>query len=131
MFDVLQNTYSQLQNHGQDGFETLCRLVYKSIYGIDPETKIKPSEMLGLCESDIKSTEEERSVAELWLLKESMPFKHYRIKDDLQGKEEPIIVVNLHGNDRLIDGSNRINYWFSQGDLEKLLKINHHILDYK
>lgn len=126
MEKILENTYRQLEDagHGPADFETLCRLIYKSIYGSDP--KNTPSETLGIYEEGTISTRIKRTVGYLWRLKESMPRQHYRIRDDLQGHDNPIILVEFHDNIRLVDGSNRINYWFSQGDLTKELYVNFH-----
>lgn len=133
--EILNNTYEQLRlgghckwlsNHPNAGFETLCRLMYKSIHCKDPGKIELPSALIRIKESEIVSSPETRTVKSLEQVKNSMPRTHGRKAPHQNGIDNPIVIVELDGVERLIDGSNRINYWVSKGELDKVLKVNYH-----
>jgi len=123
---ILENSLNQIDNHKgrNDVFETFCSLLYKSIYQENPP-KNNPN-ALGIKRERIQSSIEKRTVGDLYLLKENMPATHYRKNLNSDGLDNPIVVVKYHGRERIIDGSNCINYWFRKGDQTKLFDINLH-----
>ena len=131
---ILQNTYEQLRHHDiktpQLGdFGTFCRLIYKSLYGFSPGNSA--AEALGIEEKNIQSAQATKMVGELYLLKEAMLRQHYKKSPNLEGLNNPIIIVHVFDRDLLIDGSNRINYFFAASQLNLPLNVNYHIIDKK
>lgn len=121
---ILQDTLKNLSNHKNGGnlFDNFCRLVYKSIHTKDPRT---PNQ-LGILQETIESEKQTRTVNELYLLKKSMPANHDRKDANPNRLNDPIIIVEYEGVERLIDGSTRITYWHNAGDLTKNLNVNFH-----
>lgn len=128
MDEILDDTYKQILNHRRRApvFEAFCRLIYKGKHGKDPEAGQKASYLLGIDEDCIVSRTEERTVEELDGIKNRMIASHDRVRPYHPGIANAIVVVEFENVERILDGSNRINYWVSEGDLSKLLKINHH-----
>ncbi len=125
--EILDNTLEQISNFNKSNanpFEEFCRLVFKAIYTVNPPSD-NPNK-IGIKKENIISKQESKTIGELYLLKERMPAKHYRNSPCLLGINNPIVIVCIDGNEFIIDGSNRINYWFGKGDLKKLLQVNFH-----
>jgi len=126
---ILEETLFLLKNHDTavcSGLCTLKRLLHKRISGDSNGDASK------INFKQIESRREERTVQELRELQRANPKAHDRIsdivKDDAKAAINPIVIVRCNDEDWLIDGSNRINYWYGQGDKTKKLLINHHML---
>ena len=106
----------------KDGLAVFNWLVIKSCLGRNPE----PFEFLNIERSQIRSTREEKSTAELKEIQELGKPPHVRANPRPKvGKGSPIIIVEYKGKTLLIDGSNRINMWHRDRNTE-LHRVNFH-----
>ena len=122
---ILEETLDSLfRNQKKNDYETsglqiFNRLLAKSILGRDPELH----ELLEIQKNQIRSYREKKTTEELREIQQSQTNKHARANP--RNEDDPIVIVKHEGIDRLLDGSNRINKWFNEGNTEKH-KVNMH-----
>lgn len=89
-------------------FEDFCRLVYKSIHcGQNPAA----SNELGIDEKAISSSEILMTVKQLKDFYDALPAACKTGNSAPVVHNTPVIIINYKGIRRLLDGTNRINFW--------------------
>lgn len=117
--EVLEDSYRVLaegkhDKNGSKEFGTVMRLASEKIS--NPIFK----------EENIFSERQEHPIRDLYPLADRKDTIRETVQNSTEAQNTPVIILGYEGKDYLLDGNNRVRYWYSKGDMLKNLRVNYH-----